>query len=850
LLENSRVARLGVFGTAIDSLLLENNFLGGKRMKKALYVLLAALTIIGMVSCGGDSGGGGTTTYNVTFKQNYTSEDATADVVVKVEKGKTIPVESVPEADVRDGYESIGWYSAAEDTGGTELNVATPVTANVTYYARWVSFDPVTQVKVTFDYNYAGSPANGLRIVLKNGTITAANFPAAPTRAGYLFDGWFTIKGATGGTELTATTDVGAENQSVYARWSESINMTYNSNGGVGGKTEAVRKGVDFALPVGDVSRAGWILTGFNSMQTGSGTAYLVGATVSFTANTTLYAQWKRPETIDPADEIVEELTLGNSWFAVYQFTLPSGKTWADYKNGGLVASYKLSQALLDNGMARAIRVMGTFLDTGTYSIDVGTAQAPNIQTGNYKEVTGDVYTFADTQVTGAQGAILAAKGPLIDIYNGVQMAAVGQWQGGNSAPYIISGMGGAWADNNMGTELSKLGVEPTADTWFELSYIIDGSKKNGSHLAARVPADTATGPFYFAVGLPGQNSGNTFQVKNVTIVGTTTGTVDVVGMPLYYKNSNAAAGATPLYRAYNGQFTKDGTNGTDLGGWRIVSGEANLVPIQKDLGAAPTLVTVTWDQNYTGGSANKTLKVISGEKLASSQLSKPERAGYLCNGWFDRPASTAVPPTDPNNSVEITNATVFSADTTIYAQWRTFTPNMTPWEISAPTMLYHGGAAASSLDSEGFIAMMNGTNNAAAGRGEYDSLICFSLVDEDLGLIAGVPTDKIAGFLYVSVEWEAKRTDTTGGTMALGIKNSVDSWNAPPTALRPTDFNAYPDLGSATDLVASGSFKWPLSMFGSPDTGKKMGFGIQCNAGGHSADFKLKIKKITFSAN
>jgi len=824
-------------------------------MKKGFFAILAALTVFALVMTGCDNGTTTTTTttkFNVTFDYNYTG--APAPKVVSVVKDGKLIASDVP-SPARTGFEFTGWFDVAAATGGNRLNMDTPITAAKTYYARWETFDPATQVKVTFDYNYTGSPADGLRIVDKNGTITAANFPAAPARTGYLFDGWFTVAAATGGTEFTATTDVGTANQTVYARWSESINVIYNPNGGVGGKTVAVRKGVAFELPVGDVSRAGWILTGFNTLQAGTGTAYLVGAEVTFTANTTLYAQWKRPETIDPVDEIVEEITLGNAWFAVYQFTLPAGKTWADYKNGGLVASYKLTQDMIDNGVGRAFRVMGNFLETGTYSINTGTPQAPNIVTGNYKEVTGDVYTFADTQASGANGAVLAAKGPLIDLYNGVQMAVVAQWQGGATGPYILSHMGGAFPPTpfapNLASEISKLGVEPAKDEWFTLSYIIDGSMKNGGHAASRLPADDAVGPFYLAIGLPGQDTPTTFQVKNVTLVGTTAGTEDAVGMPLYYKNSNAAAGATPLYRAYNGQFSKGGVDGTKLANWRIVSGENNLIPVEKDLGAAPTLATITFNLNYPGAPAAETLKIITGEKLLAGQLAKPERGGFLCTGWFNQPASTAGPD-EPNDSTEITAATVFSANTTIYAQWRPFTANNTPWEIPNPTMGLHGGASGSPspLASDGFITMMNGAKNAAAGRSNNDSLISFSFEDDALALLSNVPADKIAGFLYVTVEYSVKRTTTEGVTVSLSIKNGVDSWDNTPAALRPADFNGYPDIATATELTATGSFKWPISLFGAPPSGKDMGFSLQANVGGHSDEFELKITKITFSAN
>jgi len=471
---------------------------------------------------------------------------------------------------------------------------------------------------------------------------------------------------------------------------------------------------------------------------------------------------------------------------------------------------------------------------------------------GNFTdaEVNGTVYTYADTQAAGANGATLAGAGPLVDVYNGIKMATVAQWQGGNSAPYIISQMGGAWVDNNMGTELSKLGVEPTANEWFTLSYIIDGSKKNGSHQASRIPADTATGPFYFAIGLPGQNSGNTFGIKNVILVSNGTAD-DVLGMPLYYKDDGAAGtaaagdtggvGTDNLYRAYNGQFTKDGSNGTNLANWRVVKGSANIVPVDKSSDVtAPTLVTVTFNRNYSGAPANTTLKVVTGEKLASSQLAKPERVGFLCTGWFD--AAT--------DGTEVTNATVISADKTIYAQWRSFTPNMTPWVINNPTMILNGGATFVS-GSTGPIQMGGGTSPTNG------ALVNFSFTDDALAAITGCPSDKLGGFLKVKVDFTATRgsDDTQSNkTMSLSIKNGASGYNNTPAALRPDGFNGYPDLGAADATTFSGSFEWPLSLFSSPPDGVDPGFGLQINFNGtppdHSTSFVLNITRITFSYN
>src|SRR5690606_33883984 len=72
----------------------------------------------------------------------------------------------------------------------------------------------VDKYTVTFD-SHDGSAVAPITDIAKNATIT---LPAAPTRDGYTFVGWFTEEN--GGTEFTNLTPV-TDNITVYAKWSE-----------------------------------------------------------------------------------------------------------------------------------------------------------------------------------------------------------------------------------------------------------------------------------------------------------------------------------------------------------------------------------------------------------------------------------------------------------------------------------------------------------------------------------------------------------------------------------------------------------------------------------------------------
>lgn len=117
----------------------------------------------------------------------------------------------------RPGYAFAGWNTAADGTGTTYTDAASyPFTASTTLYAQW------TPVAYTVSYNTQG----GSTVAGSTYTIgTSVTLPAAPTRNGYTFAGWFT--GATGGTALGATySPPSTGNITLFAQWTRSLATT------------------------------------------------------------------------------------------------------------------------------------------------------------------------------------------------------------------------------------------------------------------------------------------------------------------------------------------------------------------------------------------------------------------------------------------------------------------------------------------------------------------------------------------------------------------------------------------------------------------------------------------------
>jgi uncharacterized repeat protein (TIGR02543 family) len=118
----------------------------------------------------------------------------------------------VTNAFTKQGYDFDEWNTASDGSGGTSYvnNDNYAFAASTSLYAQWVA----ATLNVTYD-ELGGSSISDSTFL--NGS--AITLPAAPTKAGQQFDGWFTS--TTGGTALGTTyTPTGNTDVTLYARWS------------------------------------------------------------------------------------------------------------------------------------------------------------------------------------------------------------------------------------------------------------------------------------------------------------------------------------------------------------------------------------------------------------------------------------------------------------------------------------------------------------------------------------------------------------------------------------------------------------------------------------------------------
>ena len=132
----------------------------------------------------------------------------TADDTEMVTKPETDPT--------LEGYVFGGWFTDADCTSGNEVDFDSPLSADVTAYAKWTE-----AIMVTFDGNKpSGATADvaGLPGAVAAGADGKVTEPeTAPTLEGYTFGGWYKEAACT--TLFDFDTDTVEEATTLYAKW-------------------------------------------------------------------------------------------------------------------------------------------------------------------------------------------------------------------------------------------------------------------------------------------------------------------------------------------------------------------------------------------------------------------------------------------------------------------------------------------------------------------------------------------------------------------------------------------------------------------------------------------------------
>lgn len=177
-------------------------------MKKIWFIALASI-LLGMVSCSEDDPVE-ETFYTVSFDADGGTP---TPEVQRVKEGEKVTAPSAnPD---KEGYVFLFWHLSGASTA---YNFATPVTGNMTLTARYEEESAVEYWQVTWNLNGGAWTAddNHAAQVVRGGTLAE---PAAPTKAGNTFEGWYKESALTNKVTFPYDVSTVAGDFTLYAKW-------------------------------------------------------------------------------------------------------------------------------------------------------------------------------------------------------------------------------------------------------------------------------------------------------------------------------------------------------------------------------------------------------------------------------------------------------------------------------------------------------------------------------------------------------------------------------------------------------------------------------------------------------
>ena len=318
--------------------------------------------------------------------------------------------------------------------------------------------------------------------------------------------------------------------------------ITFNSNTGTTSETteQKVRKGEETALAANTFVRDGYIFSGWNTAQDGTGTPYADGAAITATTDTTLYAQW-----INLTDKTIT-MTYGDvkplSEITVAGLTLDN---WAS-DNEAVVKIDKANDKMIATGAGETTITADASLTKSGEKLTVKVIVSPKAIDGATATGTG-TYTYTGEEITPTVTVELGGKTLTENDYT---VTATDNTNAG-TASFTVTG-----TSNYTGTVTGTFTIAPapltvTAD---DKTMVLGGA----------LPTWT-----YTVEGLKGNDPLTTLPKLSCAADGKTAGKFDIT-------ISGAAAGENYTVTHVNGKLTV--TEKADVSGQMTVTAPASLV--------------------------------------------------------------------------------------------------------------------------------------------------------------------------------------------------------------------------------------------------------------------------------
>jgi uncharacterized repeat protein (TIGR02543 family) len=200
----------------------------------------------------------------------------------------TRTAESLPNSftTTRAGYTFAGWHLSNPPTGSPIVfPYAHGKTDTFTLYAAWTAND--------LNVSFASNGGSALTAVVTRTGASISSAPAAPTRVGYNFVGWFNNAGLTDSAITFPYAHGQTDDFTLYAKWEvKTLTVSFNSGGGSAVSSITTQTEASIASAPTPPTRAGYNFLGWVEEGDSSATVISFPYTHGETEDFTLYAKW------------------------------------------------------------------------------------------------------------------------------------------------------------------------------------------------------------------------------------------------------------------------------------------------------------------------------------------------------------------------------------------------------------------------------------------------------------------------------------------------------------------------------------------------------------------------------
>jgi len=639
---------------------------------KALLVIVPFMLLF--AACSGDDDLSGRTKYSYTVTLDGNGVEIDPDLATITVNSPATTVDDLLIPGARTGYVFYGWNTKPDGTG-TVFTRTTPVTADITVYARWVGIPSI----VRFFVDESAKPHDTKIVTFPDTLLT--ELPVEPLRAGYIFAGWVTDLTNEEPPVFDLTTPITAD-RAVYARWKSVNTVTFIGNGAIVQANPPTKTVISPETSVGELpsapTRPGFGFAGWNTAANGSGAVF--HASTAVTASMMVYAQWTA---------------------SAYTVTFNKNNTDEGSTDASPLAKVVGHGGTVGTLLARPVRAGYAFTGWNTEPNGSGLAftEASSQVTADvtvYAQWAATAYTVTYNKNTTSVGSIDASPTTKIVI---TPATTVGSLPGEPSRPdYVFAGWntlangsGAAFTENTPVT--ANTTVYAQWKKTYTVTFNATGSNENGTAypqtrpvtwpattVALPTPPPTMAGSVFNGWNTKANGSGSPLD-ENTPITANTAvyaqWTKDVYTVTFNSNGGDTAADPPSVVVVYNtrvsplpaqptragytfsGWNTQQDGNGDTFNGSTYV--KTNMTVFAK---WAVKTYTVTFVQNGGSGASPTSINVIApATTVVTLPTNEPSRTGYNFTGWN----------TDQNG-----NGTVFTANTPVtasikvYAQWTT----------------------------------------------------------------------------------------------------------------------------------------------------------------------------------